>query len=115
VDRLWRRRGGRRDPSNRGDLPHSTAATEATGEDRCSERFEIGLTGQPGIEGFEPFGRIQQQRRNVAAASTSERDLGAQPRQPGALKLVQRAQLRRRQKVVRHVKRGCLELGLRSS
>ena len=70
VDRPWRliatrlRRARERPPRPRTPRP----AAEAAGEDRRAERLEVRLAREPGVERFEPFGRIEQQRRSVAPA-----------------------------------------------
>ena len=113
IDRAPRLRARRRSTGSLGHLPHSASAAEPAGEDRRSERFEVRLAREPGIESLEPFGRIEQQRRRVAPAPPGKHDLGAQPGQSRALQLVQRADLRGREELVRRVGGAGLELGLR--
>ena len=99
-------------PSGGGHLARADAAVEAAGEDRGSERLQVRLARRSAVERLEPLGRIEQQRRSVAAAAEREHDLGAQASEPGALEVVQRAHLRHRQKLVRGLQRPRLELGL---
>ena len=74
----------------------------------------MGLARHRRVERIEAAGGIEQQRRSIAAARAGEHDLRAQPLQPRALKLLQRAQLRHRQELERGVRGRRLELGLRS-
>ena len=90
--------GAARAASATSRTPHRAA--EPAGEDRRSERFEVRLARQPRVERLEPFGRIEQQRRSVTPAAPGKHDLGAQPGQPRALELVQRADLRGREELV---------------
>ena len=112
VDRPRRSRRRRCGPGGLGRLPHPDGAAEPAGEHRRSERFEIRLARQRGIERLEAFGGLEQQRWGVAAAPAGERDLCAQPLQPRALKLVERAHLRGGEQLGRRIRRGSLELGL---
>ena len=90
------RRPGRR-PARRarglGHLALIRAGAEAPGEHRRRDRLEVGLAGHRGVEGLEPPGRLEQQRRRVAPAPAGEHDLRAQPLQPRALELVERPEL----------------------
>ena len=55
----------------------------------------IGFARQSGVQRFEALRRSEQERRSVAATSQGESELRAQPLQPGALELVERALGRR--------------------
>src|SRR5436309_1932723 len=112
VDRSWRLSFRRGTPSSRGHLTRADAAIEAAGEDRGSERFQVRLARRSTVKWLEPFGCIEQQRRSVAAAREREHDLGAQASKAGALKVVEWAHLRNRQKLVRGRRRARVELGL---
>ena len=90
-------------------------AAEATGEHRCRHRLEMRLASHRGVERLEAPGGIEQQGRSVAAARARERDLRAQPLQPGALKLVERGKLGGRQQLERRVRCPGIELRLRGS
>ena len=113
VGRSWRLSSRRGAPSGRGHLTRADAAIEAAGEDRGSERFQVRLARQSGVEWLELLGCIEKQGRSVAAAPEREHDLGAQASEPRALKLVQRAPLRSRQELLRGLRRTGLELRLR--
>jgi hypothetical protein len=65
------------------------------------------------VERFEAPGRIEQQGRSVAAASSGERDLGAQALQPRALKLVEGRKLCGAEQLERRVRCRSIELRLR--
>ena len=92
---------------------HTGVGVGASGVHGRSERLEVGLARQRGIERFEPSGGIEKERRSVAAAREDERDLRAQSLQPGALKLVQRGDLGGRQQRLGGLAASRLELGLR--
>ena len=113
VGRSWRLSSRRGAPSGRGHLTRADAAIEAAGEDRGSERFQVRLARQSGVEWLELLGCIEKQGRSVAAAPEREHDLGAQASELRALKLVQRAPLRSRQELLRGLRRAGLELRLR--
>ena len=85
---------------------------EASGEDRRAERFEVGLACKSVVEGFEALRRIEEQRRGVASPIAGKDDLGPQPRELGLQKVVERADLRRRDQRIGGVVGGRLELGL---
>ena len=95
VGRARRRRPVRR-ARGLGDLALIRAGAEAPGEHRRRDRLEVGLAGHRGVQGIEPPGRVEQQRRRVAPAPAGERDLRAQPLQPRTLELVDAARARRR-------------------
>ena len=79
-----------------------------------SERLEVASRAPgPASSGSSRLAAVEQQRRRVAAAPAGERDLGAQPVQPRALQLVERAQLRDGEQLQRGVGRAGVELGLR--
>ena len=84
-----------------GDLTLIWAGPEATGEHCRGDRLEVGLAGHRGVQGLEPLGRREQQRRRVAPASAGERDLRAQPLEPRALEVIERSELGGRQEVGR--------------
>ena len=115
VDRAWRL--GCRWPSlsGLGGLTDARLVAEATGEHRRRDRLEMGLASHRGIERFEAPGGMEQQGRSVAAAGAGERDLRAQPLQPGALELVERSKLGGRQQLERRVLCRNIELRLRRS
>ena len=75
----------------------------------------MGLASHRGVERFEAPGRMQQQRRSVAATAAGEGDLRAQPLQSRALKLIERGKLGGRQQLERRVCCRSIELGLRGS
>ena len=52
---------------------------EPAGVDRGHEGFEVGLSGQLGIQSLQPLGRSQQQRRRIAAPLQRKRDLRPHP------------------------------------
>ena len=56
------------------------------GEQRRQPGAQIGLARQLEVERLEPLGRLEQQRRGVAAQARGERDLPAQQVHPGALR-----------------------------
>ena len=58
------------------------------------QSVQIGLAGQPGVERLQAPGRVEQQRRGVAAQARGVRDLPAQQVHPGAGELIQRPGLR---------------------
>jgi hypothetical protein len=66
--------GGRRGPVDVGDAPRrlrrfaEAAGREATGEVPSQDGVEVGLPGHAQVEGLEPPGGPEQQRRRVAAA-----------------------------------------------
>ena len=95
-----------------GDLALVRAGAEAPGEHRRRDRLEVGLAGHLGVQGIEPPGRLEQQRRRVAPAPAGEHDLRAQPLQPRALELVDRPELGGGQEVGRGRGVGDVELRL---
>ena len=74
----------------------------------------MGLASHRCVERFEAPGGIQQQGWRVAATPAGERDLRAQPLQPGAVKLVERGKLGGRQQLERLVRCRSIELRLGS-
>ena len=112
VDRPRRPRSGRRGAGRLGRLHDAAATALAAGEDRGSERLQVGLTRRRGVERFEPLGGVQQQWRGVAAALSGERDLAPQSLQARALKLVERGKFGGREQRVRRFRRARLQLGL---
>jgi len=88
-------------------------SAEAPGEHRRRECLQVGLPGHRGVEGVQPPGRLEQQRRRVAPALAREHDLRAQPLPPRALELVTRPDLGRGQQLGRgrHVSDVELRLG----
>ena len=113
VDRS-RRRGRDGGSSGRlGNLQDTGVGIDASGVHRRSERLEICLARQRGIERFEPSGGVEKERRTVAAAREDERDLRAQSLQQRALKLVQRSELGRREQRLGGLAASRLQLGLR--
>jgi hypothetical protein len=95
IDRPRRFRPRGRGQSSLGHLHHTGVTAEPTGEDGGSERIEMRLTRQLGVERFEPLGRLEQQRWRIVPSPASERDLGVQPDRPRPVELIERAQLRR--------------------
>ena len=89
------------------------SSAEPSGEDRRPERFEVGLAGESVVEPFETSRRVEEQRSVVASASAGEHDLGPQPRHPGPLEVVQRAELGGREQFLGGVRVGGIELGVR--
>ena len=71
--RLWSRRRG---SGGLGRLPHA-GSVEVAGEDRCSERFQVGLARLSVVLLFEPLGRVEQQVRGAPSAPDGEDDLGS--------------------------------------
>ena len=96
-----------------GHLALIRAGAEAPGEHRRRDRLEVGLAGHRGVQGIEPPGRLEQQRRRIAPAPAGEHDLRAQPLQPRALELVERPELGGREQVVGGRGVGDVELRLR--
>src|SRR5439155_14516318 len=82
---------------------HVLAVAELPGEDACRERLEARLPRQVGVKRDEPYGRVEQQWRSVAASAQRERDLRAQPLEPRPLDLVEPRQLCRRQQRFRRL------------
>ena len=112
IDRARRSRLRRRGASGLGDLGEGGVSAEAPGEDRRAERFEVRLACKSVVEGFEALRRLEEQRRGVASPIAGEDDLGPQPRELGLQKVVERADLRRRDQRIGGVVVGGLELGL---
>ena len=98
--------------NGRGDLARIAPAHQAVGGERSRERLEVGLARERRIQRLEPPGRLEQQRRSVAAARHRERDLRVQQLGTGSLELVQRPRLRHRQQPQRRVGRAGLVLAL---
>jgi hypothetical protein len=57
----------------------------------------------------EPPGRVEQQRRSIAAHAGGERDLPAQQVRPGTLQLIQRPGLGRGHQIQRPAERASLQ------
>ena len=115
VDRSRRLRSQRRGSGCFGHLQHTGVGIDSPGVHGRSERLEVCLTCQRGIEWFEPSGRIDKKMRTIATAIEHERDLGVQPLQPRALKLVERGELRSREQLLGGLATPRLQLGLRGS
>ena len=98
--------------NGRGDLARIAAAHQAVGGEGRRERVEVGLARERRIQRLEPPGRLEQQRRSVAAARHREGDLRVQQLGAGLLELVQRSRLRDRQQPQRRVGRAGLVLAL---
>ena len=113
VERSRRLQSQGRGSGRVGHLQHTGVSIDSPGVHGRSEGLEVCLTRQRGIEWFEPPGRIDKEERTIAAAIEHERDLGAQPLQPRALKLVERGQLRSREQLLCGLATPRLELGLR--
>ena len=96
-----------------GDLQHVAGARQAPGERRRHPRGQVGVAGQVPVERLEPLGRLQQQRRSVAAPARGERDVAAQQVHPGAGELVERPGLRHGEQVQGLAERAGLHAGLR--
>ena len=103
----------RRSKGGLGRLADVQFVTEATGKHRRRDRFEMRLASHRAVQRFEAPGSIEQQGRSVAAARAGERDLRAQPLQPGALKLVEWSEVGGRQQFERGVRCAGVELSLR--
>ena len=91
VDRAWRPRSRPRGARGLGGVLHGAGTGEPTDEDRCSERFEVGLTRQGRhrtARGAWPRRAAMPERRSARAG---ERDLCAQPVEARALELVERS------------------------
>ena len=114
VRRAWRLRPRRRGAGALCD-PYSVAGAEAADEDLRAQRLDVGLACEPGVKRFQPFGRIEQQRRRVASATLGEHDVGAHAGQSRALERIQRSDLRGREELVRRLGGSGLELRLRRS
>jgi hypothetical protein len=108
VHRTGRRRG-RTSRARRLGRFHYIA--EPAAEDGGIERLQVRLPRQRVAQVLESVGRVEEQGSGIAAAPASEDDLGPQPREVGALKVVQRADLRGREQVVRGVRLAGPELG----
>ena len=86
-----------------GDAPRrlrrfaEAAGREATGEMAGQHGVEVGLPGHAQVEGLEPSGGPEQQRRRVAAAVLGVGDLGPDHVHLGAFELCQGACLGGRQ------------------
>ena len=96
VDRPWRLRCRRCAAGCLGGLAQPDARAEAAGEHRRSDRFEVGLTRQPRRRAARAVWRRSSSSGGASLPrARGERDLGAQPLQPCALELVERAELGR--------------------
>ncbi len=96
-----------------GDLEQITGAGQPPGEQRRHPGGQVGLPRQVQVERLEPLGRLEQQRRRVAAQPRREHDLPAQQVHPGALQLIQRPGLRRGQQLQGRPERPGLHVGPR--
>ena len=79
------------------------------------ERLEARLERQRGIDRSEAPGCGEQQRRRVAVAREHEGDLCLQPLHPGALEVIERAELGGRKQCLRGFGSGRLQLRLSGS
>ena len=113
VDRSRRRRRDGGSSGRLGNLLDTGVGIDASGVHRRSQRLEICLARQRGIECFEPSRGIEQERWTIAAAREDERDLRAQSLQQRALKLVQRSELGRREQRLGGLTASRVQLGLR--
>ena len=107
LDGARRRRRGLERPAPFGD-PLATA-----GGERRPERLRVGLARERRVEPLESPGRLQQQRRRVAAAALRERQPRLQTLHPRALEVVELPELGDRQQLLRGVAGSGLVLGLR--
>ena len=96
-----------------GDLEQIAGAGQLPGEQGRHPGGQVGLAGQVQVERLEPAGRLEQQRRRVAAQPRGEHDLPAQQVHPGALQLIQRSGFRRGQQLQGRPERAGLQVGLR--
>ena len=101
VGRARRLRSGRRSASGlrRGDA----SVAESAGAGGRLERFQVGLTRCPDIEGLERSGRVDEQLRRVGGAADVQCDLSAQALRDRAVELIERALRRGRDEVGRSV------------
>ena len=90
----------------------AAGAREPPGEQRRAPRVEIGLARELRVERLERLRGSKEQRRGLAAAALGVRGLGAQQVQAGALQLVERPDLGRRQQPARRVERAGLQARL---
>ena len=88
---------------------------EPTDEDLGRQRLDVRLPCKSGVDGLQAFGRLEQQRRCLAAAPLGKHNVSAQTNEPCALQLVQRTALGGGQKRERRARRAGLELCLRGS
>jgi hypothetical protein len=98
-----------------GHRQHTRVSVPAPGVHSRPERLEICLTRRSRVESFEPLGRTDEQVRTIATAIEDERDLRAQALHSGALRLVQRGELRGREQILRGLATTCGKCGPRSS
>ena len=87
VDRT--RRPGTRRRGACGSCRGQHAGAEPAGDACRSERLEVGLARETGIERLEPPGRVEQQRHAVFGATEIERDLALEALVQGAVELIQ--------------------------
>jgi hypothetical protein len=111
VDRARRVGTGRRGPGGLGRLPHAARPLQIAGHQRGSERIQVHLAGQAGIERLKQPGRAQQQPGCVAAAVLVRRDLAAQALHLRGLVRVQRSGLGRDQQPQRRIRLPGLAFG----
>ena len=91
-----------------GDVPHADLLGEATREQCCRERVEVGLARQLGVERLEPPGGCEQQRRRVASSVDGEADLGSQQLRARALEVVEGSGLGHRKELQGAIRRAGL-------
>jgi hypothetical protein len=94
-------------------LLHVAGVRQAPGVRRRYPCGQIGVPGKVAVERLEPLGRLQQQRRSVAAPARGECDVAAQQVRPGAGELIERPRHRGRKQVQGVVEGAGLQMGLR--
>ena len=89
-------RGGRPVGGQNGcrDFTRIARPDQALRREGSRERLETRLAREPRVQRFEPLGRLEQQRRSVAAAGRREGDLRPQQLGAGSLGIVQSSGLR---------------------
>ena len=86
-----------------GDLARVASTHQAVGRESSRECLEVCLAREPGIQRFEPLGRIEQQGGSIATPRHREGDLRVQQLGARLLELVQRSCLGHRQQPQRRV------------
>ena len=94
------------------DLTKARAARQLPGEQRRAPSVEIRLAGKPQVERLERLGGTEKQAGSVGPAALGEGRLGPQEVEAGALEVVQRPGLCRRQQSARRVEGSCTQASL---